>query len=380
MARCKQMLSAIPSRIDSLNNGLYTLQFQSLSVSPHDVNMLQGGTQDNGTWENKGRRSLWVNTMIGDGGQSGFDVAIPEFRMHNFTGPSPDVNFDNGELSKWIWTGGPLGGAANGVSEFYSPVSTDPVVSKTMWAGSGLTAYRTKTAGLGTRTYEQAQAVCNEWTGTGPFNTCGDWERLGPTPLTDAAWGDRAGGATAQVERTTDDTSTGWAATTTGRVFISKNVDTDPAAAVTWTRLDDDATTPNRFVSSIYVDDEDGNHAWVSYSGFNANTPLTPGHVFEVRYNPATGTSTWTNLSHDWGDLPVTDLVHDGVTGDLYAASDFGVSMLPDGETSWVRSARGLPNVEVAGLTIVPSERILYAATHGLSAWKLDLTRRHGDH
>ena len=38
----------------SLNNGLPTLQFQSLSVSPHDVNILQGGTQDNGTWENRG--------------------------------------------------------------------------------------------------------------------------------------------------------------------------------------------------------------------------------------------------------------------------------------------------------------------------------------
>ena len=33
MARCKQMPSAIPSRIDSLNNGLYTLQFQSLRRS-----------------------------------------------------------------------------------------------------------------------------------------------------------------------------------------------------------------------------------------------------------------------------------------------------------------------------------------------------------
>jgi hypothetical protein len=29
--------------------------------------------------------------------------------------------------------------------------------------------------------------------------------------------------------------------------------------------------------------------------------------------------------------------------------------------------------VEVAGLTIVPGARILYAATHGLSAWKLNL-------
>ena len=29
--------------------------------------------------------------------------------------------------------------------------------------------------------------------------------------------------------------------------------------------------------------------------------------------------------------------------------------------------------VEVAGLTIVPSARVLYAATHGRGAWKLKL-------
>jgi hypothetical protein len=32
-----------------------------------------------------------------------------------------------------------------------------------------------------------------------------------------------------------------------------------------------------------------------------------------------------------------------------------------------------MPNVEVAGLTIVPNARRLYAATHGLSAWLLNL-------
>ena len=31
--------------------------------------------------------------------------------------------------------------------------------------------------------------------------------------------------------------------------------------------------------------------------------------------------------------------------------------------------------VEVAGLTIVPNARVLYAATHGLGAWELDLPR-----
>jgi hypothetical protein len=260
-------------------------------------------------------------------------------------------------------------------------VISDPVVSKTMFAGSGVTAYRTKTAGLGTRTYAEAQAICNEWTGTGSpandYTTCGDWARLGPNPLTDAFWGDRAGSAMTAVERSTGDSNTAWAGTSRGRVFISKNVQADPASTVTWTRLDDDAVTPNRYVSSIYVDPDNTNHAFVSYSGYDANTPLTPGHAFEVTYNSVTGTSTWKNISYNWGDLPMTDLVLDSKTGDLYASSDFGVSMLPDGETSWVLAARGMPNVEVAGLTIVPSDRLLYAATHGLSAWRLKLNGRH---
>jgi hypothetical protein len=72
-------------------------------------------------------------------------------------------------------------------------------------------------------------------------------------------------------------------------------------------------------------------------------------------------------------DIPVTDLVRDDVTGELYASNDFGVLRLGAGTTSWTLAAPGMPNVEVAGLTIVPSARLLYAATHGLSAWKLNL-------
>jgi hypothetical protein len=370
--RCHQMLSRIPSKLESLNMGLSTLQFQSLSVSPHNVNVLQGGTQDNGTWQTSGNPNKWENTMIGDGGQSGFDVAIPEFRFHNFTGASPDVNFNKGNIADWIWIGAPLGGGANAGSEFYTPMISDPVVSKTLFSGTGLTVYRTKTAGLGTRTVAEANAVCNEWTGTGPFGTCGDWEPLGPTPLTDATWGDRAGTAMAAIARTTADTSTEWAATTRGRVFITKNVDADPASSVSWTRIDD-ATTPNRFVSGIYVDPSDGNHAWISYSGYDSNTPATPGHVFEVVFDPSSGTATWTDLSYDFGDLPVTDIAYDDVTGDVYASSDFGVMRLASGTSSWTLAAPGMPNVEVPGLTIVPGERKLYAATHGLSAWLLNL-------
>ena len=156
-------------------------------------------------------------------------------------------------------------------------------------------------------------------------------------------------------------------------MFISSNANADPATAVSFTRLDDDAVTPNRFVSSIYVDPANGNHAWISYSGFNSNTPATPGHVFEVTFDPAAGTSTWVDRSLNLGDQPITDLVRDDATGDLYAATDFGVLRLAGGTSTWTRAAPGMPNVEVTGLTVVPGTRILYAASHGLSAWRLNL-------
>jgi hypothetical protein len=242
-----------------------------------------------------------------------------------------------------------------------------------MFAGTGRTVYRTKTFGLGNRTLAEANAICNEWTGTFA-EACGDWAELGPNRLTAGFWGDRAGGAVAAIERTTADTSSGWAATTTGRVFFSKNIDADAASAVSWTRLDDDtAIAPNRFVSSIYVDPANGNHAWISYNGFGSNTPGLPGHVFEVTYNPGTGNSTWVDASYDIGDQPVTDLVRNDTTGDLYAATDFGILRLAAGTTTWTAAAPGMPNVEVAGLTFVPGEQTLIAATHGLGAWRLNI-------
>ena len=40
---------------------------------------------------------------------------------------------------------------------------------------------------------------------------------------------------------------------------------------------------------------------------------------------------------------------------------------------SWEDAAPGMPNVEVAGLTVSPQGGALYAATHGLGAYRLDL-------
>jgi hypothetical protein len=122
------------------------------------------------------------------------------------------------------------------------------------------------------------------------------------------------------------------------------------------------------------VDTANPNRAWISYMGFNAATPALPGHVFQVVYDLASNVATWTNLDGSGlGDLPANCLVHDSMTGDLYAATDFGVLRRAAGASEWTLAGTAMPNGEVTSLTIATSGRRLYAATHGLGAWSLAL-------
>ena len=75
------------------------------------------------------------------------------------------------------------------------------------------------------------------------------------------------------------------------------------------------------------------------------------------------------------GDQPINGVVFDKNTGDLYAATDFGVLRLAADDTAsgWVIAADNLPVVTVAGLTINPGSRQLLAATHGRGAYQLTL-------
>jgi hypothetical protein len=70
-------------------------------------------------------------------------------------------------------------------------------------------------------------------------------------------------------------------------------------------------------------------------------------------------TAVWTSLDGSLGDIPITALVRDDATGDLYAANDFGVLRLPAGSTVWQSAARGLPKAEIPSLAISTSARVL---------------------
>jgi hypothetical protein len=397
LARCKQLLSRVPGQWTSLNNGLDTLQFQSLSVNPANAKDIQGGTQDNGTFETTGSSVVWPQTIFGDGGLSGFDPTDPTFRFHTYFLQQVDVNFQSGLDSGWDWISDPLFAES---ALFYFPIITDPTVHASMF--SGLThVWRTQDDG-GPRAYLDSN--CNEFTGAFAKDTvCGDWVKLGdpsasgrltctPTITSQAActYGSgRAGGNVGWISRASTDNTTLWAATTRGRVFISHNANADPQTAVTFTRIDNLASnSPGRPISSIAVDPANPNHAFISYLSYNdlttnvtgvtPNETAKPGHVFSVTYDPQAGTATWVSLDGSGdgaiGDQPVNAVAYDPGK-DLYAATDFGVVKLAGANPAngWTTAASGLPVVTVAGLTINPGARQLIAATHGRGAYQLTL-------
>jgi hypothetical protein len=372
LSDCRRWLSAIPTELTAINSGLATLQFQSLSVNPQNANDLLGGTQDNGTLSYKGSDASWFETINGDGGQSGTDVANSNIRVHSYYAPQLDVNFHGIQTIGWDWVSDKLL-ASKEAASFYVPILADPIRPGTIFVGLQH-VWRTQDSG-GSQAFLDAH--CNEF-GIPPYGSdqaftgnCGDWQPIGGD-LTSTAFGpDKFGSYVVAIARPAHGNAL-WAATRRGRLFISTNGNFPQAGAVSFTRIDTSAQ-PRRFVSGIAVDPTNPYHAFVSYSGYNAYTPTTPGHVFDVTFDPKSGTTTWADLSYDLGDEPITGVVLDSNTGDLYASTDFGVVQLPSGSTSWVAAGTGLPPVAVYGLTISPQARVLYAATHGRSAYSLSL-------
>ena len=370
--RLPGVADGVPHRIVNLNAGLATLQFVSLAVDPRNPNGdLLGGTQDNGTFAYSGSPRTWFESVNGDGASSGFDAVDPKVRVHTFFLGAFDVNHHGADPHWWTFIAQPILDSGEAVS-FYTPMITDPVVGGTIYAGAQH-VWRTLDDGGPQASLE---AHCLGPGGVPTYDptvtTCGDFEAIG-ADLTDPSFGDRTDGAAyiSYLARATSDTSTLWVGLRRGRVFVTSNADA-PAAQVAFNRIDT-GQTPNRFVSAIAVDPKDANHAFISYSGYGANTPSTPGHVYEARYDPATRSAKFKDISYDLPDLPITAIAYDDLTGDLYGGTDTGVVRLPAGATSWGQAAAGLPPATTPGLTMASKGRVLYAATYGRSVYKLAL-------
>ena len=418
LANCARMLSKVPNLITHFDRNLDTLQFIDVAINPSNPCEVMGGTQDNGTWSNNDPecdRNDWPQNIYGDGGNSGYDGANPTWRFNQFTFGQTDANFENGAATKWVIIGAPIVNSGEAVA-FYWPQVADPnppagthplfIGAQHVWRSwaFGAGAHPTAVPQDTTPAIAQYEANCPEFTVFSNQAGCGDSQPLGGPQgsntngdLTGTVYGsDRTGGSISWIARDKADHGTLWAATSAGRIFVTHNADATDPASVTWHRIDN-ANSPTRFPSSIYPDPDNTGHAWVTYSGYNAATPDTPGHVFDVTEGSGAGSGTFTNLNVEsgtsafptptgTGDLPVNDIVRDDAKKKLYVATDFGVLRGDNDGKAW-HVTQGLPRFEITHLAIEPSARVptcvglgkkdcptlIYAATHSQGIWRMDL-------
>jgi hypothetical protein len=374
---CHAWLSKIPTELKVMNAGLGDLQMYQMSVSPYTPDTAMAGLQDNGTVSFTGS-TRWYLPLTGDGCDNGFDATDPHLRFHEYTNGVVDVNYNDADPTSWLWVNDYFYLTPPEATRFCAPMLSDPVQTKTIFLGAQ-SVWRTTDAGGDKSFLEQH---CNTAVGeepsdllyTGACGTAADWPRLGTVTLTGTAFGTSKSGSTIAALARGKDGGTMWAGTGGGRVLVSQNALAAPAS-VTFTRVDT-TNQPNRQVSSIFVDPTNANHAIVTFSGYNSNTPLQPGHVFDVVFDPASGSATWKDISYDLGDQPINDAVLDVATGDVYVSTDFSVDRLAAGTQTWVQAADGLPPAAVSGLTIANGkngDRLIYAATHGRSGYRLRL-------
>jgi hypothetical protein len=391
--QCSTVLSAVPTRLYFLNRGLQTLQFYNIAIDPRaPLQRMLGGLQDNGTvWQDgTGTPGNWKSVFpFGDGtSASGFHPSRPGVLFASFQSNRFFTNFGNGDVARWVRTDDPIRAANERATITASTgrqfLSFDEVNPDTQFTGFQH-VWRTKNNG---GSQAQLEASCRFIGGSG-VASCGDWVPLGvafpfaagtnpdsasrrPGDLTaDAYGGDRQGGIVVAAERSPLDGGTLWAATSFGRLFVSKNADA-AGPEVVFTRIDT-PVMPNRFVTRLVPDRTDPNAAFIAYSGFNALTPAAPGHVFRAVFNPSTRIASFASLDRDLGDLPVNTLVVDDARGDVYAGTDFGPIVLRNGSSTWQLAGIGFPEAVMVDLEFVPSQRLLIAATHGLGIYFLKL-------
>jgi hypothetical protein len=316
-----------------LNTDFVTAQFYSGAVHP-TADIFFGGTQDNGTLRTTGGTS-WTMVFGGDGGAAFIDYLNPSVMWTEYVRMNIQKSTNGGTGWTKTMNGIPTNsGTFDGTTDrvlFIAPIAMDPSNPQRLAAGSYRVFLTTNGGTL--------------WSAAGGDLT-GDGTGSSGSAISAVAIA-RTSSSTIYVG-TSGSTSPSRIQVTTNSGSIWSNVTINPL--------------PNRYVTQIVIDPNDAARAWALYSGYNTNTPSSPGHVF-LTTNRGT---TWADRSGNLPDLPVNAGVVDPANPNhLVIGTDLGVFESLNGGTSWTQQNSGLANVQVTDLDLRQGDGIVVAATHG---------------
>jgi len=106
---------------------------------------------------------------------------------------------------------------------------------------------------------------------------------------------------------------------------------------------------------------------FIAFSGYREGD--NAANVWET----TDGGASWRDISGNLPDGPIEMITYDQPHHQLYAADDFGVFYLRNGNKNWARLGTGLPNTPVMDIKLTGDGQSIYAATFGRSVWRLPL-------
>ena len=117
---------------------------------------------------------------------------------------------------------------------------------------------------------------------------------------------------------------------------IGFNLGTGAASQAYWVDVTGaNAVLPNRPVLGISLDPSVGSAnvpvGYAAVGGFNANTPTTPGHLFQVTCGSNCGTFVWLDKTGNLPDIPVDSVINNpNYPQQVFAGTDWGVYFTND--------------------------------------------------
>lgn len=188
------------------------------------------------------------------------------------------------------------------------------------------------------------------------------WSVISPDLTKGPHAGNLSFGTITTIDVSTVDNAVLYAGTDDGNVWVSTN------DGGTWNNVT--GNLPNRWVTKVHADPYTASTAYVTFSGYRYDSPLS--HVYRTDDYGA----TWVDLSTNLPEVPINDIVVDPVNPDfLYIATDLGAFVSYNNGINWGILGTGLPNVPITDFDFDATTQTLLAATYGRSMYKLDVSK-----
>jgi len=174
-----------------------------------------------------------------------------------------------------------------------------------------------------------------------------------------------------QIHYSVSDPTVAMAATNDGNVqYVFGLGGTGAATPVNVTA--GNAVLPNRPIMDVATDPQDPLVGYAAAGGFSANTPATPGHVFQVTCAAQCASFTWLDKSGNLPDIPANAVIaNPHIPKQVFVGMDWGLYYTDDITAAtpvWQRF-EGLPHVMVWSLSIDRGFTTLAAFTRSRGAW-----------